>query len=302
MTIDRRRLLKTAAIALGGVVGAVAAGESLAGCDTSHKSSPPSPSRAASTNSATAQAGTGATTSSAAPNSVSPTQGQAPSGSVTPAPNPGGKTAPPTATAGHGRAIEIVRGPASATGVALTFHGAGDPRLAVQLLDEVDAAGAKVTVFAVGSWLEQQPQMAKRLLDHGHELGNHTYRHLTMPRLTSAVDDSEITRCADLLRRLTGTQGRWFRPSGTTHATPAILDAAGRAGYAESVSFDVDPLDYADPGTAAIVSRVLAGARAGSIVSLHLGHPGTVQAIPAILDGLRKRALPAVSMSSLMST
>jgi peptidoglycan/xylan/chitin deacetylase (PgdA/CDA1 family) len=143
--------------------------------------------------------------------------------------------------------------------------------------------------------------MAKRILGGGHELGNHTYRHLTMPPLTEVVDESEITRCAAVLRRLTGATGRWFRPSGTVHATPAILEAAGRAGYTTSLSYDVDPADYADPGAAAITSRVLAAVRAGSIVSLHLGRLGTVQAMPAILDGLRSRGLAAQTMSDLMS-
>jgi peptidoglycan/xylan/chitin deacetylase (PgdA/CDA1 family) len=196
--------------------------------------------------------------------------------------------------------VEIAHGPVSATGVALTFHGAGDPELANELLAAVEAAGARVTVLAVGTWLEQQPDMAKRILSGGHELGNHTYRHLTMPELSAQVDDSEITRCAEILRRLTGSQGKWFRPSGTVHATSAILTAAGRAGYATSLSYDVDPSDYTDPGAAAIVDRLLRAVRPGSIVSLHFGHTGTVQAMPRILDGLRERGLPAVSMSSLM--
>jgi peptidoglycan/xylan/chitin deacetylase (PgdA/CDA1 family) len=216
-------------------------------------------------------------------------QSAAPSTAAEPASTPG---AP---------AVEIVHGPQSATGVALTFHGAGDVALASKLLGELEAVGARATVLAVGQWLDQEPAMAKRILDGGHELGNHTYRHLTMPSLTEVVDESEITRCADVLRRLTGSAGRWFRPSGTVRATPAILEAAGRAGYATSLSYDVDPADYADPGAAAITKRVLAGVRAGSIVSLHLGHAGTVQAMPAILDGLRARRLSAVTMSDLMS-
>ena len=197
-------------------------------------------------------------------------------------------------------AVEIVRGPASATGVALTFHGAGDVTLATRLLSELESAGARATVLAVGQWLDQEPAMGKRILAGGHELGNHTYRHLTMPPLTEVVDESEITRCAEVLRRLSGSAGRWFRPSGTVHATTAILEAAGRAGYATSLSYDVDPADYADPGAAAVTSRVLAAVRAGSIVSLHLGHLGTVQAMPGILDGLRSRGLAAVTMSDLM--
>ena len=111
--------------------------------------------------------------------------------------------------------------------------------------------------------------MAMRILDAGHELGNHTYDHLTMPNLTASRDDTEITRCAELLHTLTGSQGRWFRPSGTSRATPTILAAAARAGYRECLSFDVDSLDYTDPGPDAITTNVLRAVRQGSIVSMH---------------------------------
>ncbi len=257
----------------------------------------PAPSAPAS--SAPASSAAGAAPTSALPTDAASTQ----PASTQPASTQPASTQPastqPAATPGA-PAIEITHGPASASRVALTFHGAGEVALATKLLSELEAAGARATVLAVGQWLDQEPAMAKRILDGGHELGNHTYRHLTMPSLTEVVDESEITRCADVLRRLTGSAGRWFRPSGTVHATPAILEAAGRAGYATSLSYNVDPADYADPGAAAVTSRVLAAVRPGSIVSLHLGHLGTVQAMPAILDGLRSRGLTAVTMSDLM--
>jgi peptidoglycan/xylan/chitin deacetylase (PgdA/CDA1 family) len=59
------------------------------------------------------------------------------------------------------------------------------------------------------------------------------------------------------------------------------------------VSYDVDSLDYADPGPEAVVATVLGSVQPGSIVSLHLGHPGTVTALPAILRGLAGRGTAA---------
>ena len=295
--MDRRTVLRAALAA----AATAAVGESVAGCDTSHPKAP------ASTG---ALAGASASVPSAPPTSANPSTASAAdtaTATATGAAAASSSPRPPVATASPSRssagpATEIVHGPASAAGVALTFHGAGDPVLAKELLGRAEADGAKLTVLAVGTWLQQYPDMAKRILDGGHELGNHTYRHLTMPQLDAATDLSEIVKCALVLRSLTGSPGRWFRPSGTARATPAILAAAGRAGYAECLSYDVDPQDYTDPGTTQVVTRVLDAVRAGSIVSLHLGHRGTVDAIPAILLGLRSRGLPAVSMSSLMAT
>lgn len=302
MDVPRRTVLKAAFA----VAAAAAVGDAIEGCDTSTKhagpASPTSVGPAQASASTPAQSASGPPSASSTASSTA--SSSAPPATVPPSSSPSSSPpAPsPTAAAGNGSAVEIVHGPASAKGVALTFHGAGDPALALQMLSEVHAAGATITVLAVGTWLEQNPTMAKRILDGGHELGNHTYHHLTMPNLGAAADDTEITRCAQILRTLTGSQGRWFRPSGTTRATPRILAAASRAGYAECLSFDVDPRDYTDPGAATVVSRLLAAVRPGSIVSLHFGHAGTVQAMPAILQGLQSRGLPAVSMSTLMAS
>jgi peptidoglycan/xylan/chitin deacetylase (PgdA/CDA1 family) len=297
-SFDRRSLLKAGfAVAVLGV-----AGGGLASCTTSEKRSSQASSSSEVASSTATATPTEAATSAASrslPSAPASTAPVAQATSAAPSRSASTQAAVPTSTPGA-PAVEITHGPASASGVALTFHGAGDVALATKLLSELETAGARATVLAVGQWLDQEPAMAKRILDGGHELGNHTYRHLTMPPLTEVVDESEITRCADVLRRLTGSAGRWFRPSGTVHATPSILEAAGRSGYATSLSYDVDPEDYADPGAAAVTSRVLAAVRAGSIVSLHLGHLGTVQAMPAIIDGLRSRGLAAVTMSDLM--
>ncbi|MEP6462884.1 MAG: polysaccharide deacetylase family protein [Frankiaceae bacterium] len=191
-------------------------------------------------------------------------------------------------------------GPRNRPRVALTFHGAGDPALAAQLLTEARKAGAPVTVLAVGSWLDAHPELARRILDDGNELGNHTYTHPVLPRLNARAAYLEIARCADVLRRLTGSPGRWFRPSGTARATPLIQTAARRAGYQTCLGYDVDPRDYTDPGADAVTSRLLGAVRPGSLVSLHLGHPGTVRALPAILDGLRRAGLAPVTVSTLL--
>jgi peptidoglycan/xylan/chitin deacetylase (PgdA/CDA1 family) len=156
-----------------------------------------------------------------------------------------------------------------------------------------------VTVLAVGNWLRDHPDMARLVLDNGHELGNHTFNHRPMRRLSAATAYDEIARCRDELARLTGHPGVWFRPSGTPHATDRILAAAGRAGYRTSIAYDVDPRDYQDPGAALVRSRVKAAVRPGSVVSLHLGHSGTVQALPGILDDLASLGLHSVGLSRL---
>jgi len=189
-------------------------------------------------------------------------------------------------------AVYLPHGPRDQPKVALTFHGSGDPALTAQLLTLAGRHAAPITVFAVGTWLEQHPDLAGQILAGGHELANHTYTHPTLGRVGQAAVAAEITKCRDVLLRQIHTNGHWFRPSGVEAEPSAlILAEAGKAGYGTCVGFDVDSLDYTDPGADAVVRRVAAGVQAGSIVSLHLGHAGTVAAFERILGVLQARGL-----------
>ena len=188
--------------------------------------------------------------------------------------------------------------------VALTFHTNGDRGLAETLLESVEAAHAPITAFIVGSWLEANTDFAARIRDAGHELANHTYSHPTFPSLTPSAMTEEITRCRDVLASLAGSGGRWFRPSGTTNGTDdpgaTVLEVAAAAGYGTVLGFDVDPADYQDPGADAIARRTTGSVQPGSIISLHFGHQGTIDALPAILRDLERRGLEPVTVGTLL--
>jgi peptidoglycan/xylan/chitin deacetylase (PgdA/CDA1 family) len=183
--------------------------------------------------------------------------------------------------------------------VALTFHGAGDPQIARQLLAIFAANHAKVTVFAVGTWLAADPRIAGEIVAAGHELGNHTYSHLDIDSLPEAAAAQEIVRCRDLLVAQVGSGGTYFRQSQAQNATPLVRRLAGQAGYPVCLSYDIDSLDYTDPGPTAVRQNV-ATAQPGSIVSMHFGHQGTVDAMPQVLADLAARGLTPVTAGTLL--
>ncbi|MGV9278834.1 polysaccharide deacetylase family protein [Streptomyces griseosporeus] len=200
-----------------------------------------------------------------------------------------------------GQPDQITHGPRTHPRVALTFHGQGDPATARALLTEAERHGARVTVLAVGTWLDDHPELARRILDGGHDLGNHTHRHLDIDAMPETEARAEITACAERLKRLTGSIGTWFRPSRAPRASPLVARLAREAGYPHVLSYDVDSLDYTAPGADAVTRTVLARVRAGSVVSLHFGHPDTVAALPAVLNALDRRGLRAVTTTELLS-
>lgn len=184
--------------------------------------------------------------------------------------------------------------------VALTFHGAGDPALARRVLTTAHDRGAQVTVLAVGTWLQQDADAARLVTGLGHELGNHTWSHPDLAALGAAQVRTEIERCRDLIAAATGGPGAFFRPSQAQHATPQVRDIAAAAGYPRVLSYDVDSRDNTDPGAAAIRRNVRA-VTAGGVVSMHLGHPGTLEALPGLLDDLAARGLTPVTASRLFT-
>ena len=213
-------------------------------------------------------------------------------------------TAPtgPATTVPSGAPARFIRsGPANGGAVALTFHGSGDLGLATQLFDAAHASGVPLTIFAVGRWLDDNPQIARRILDDGHELANHTYTHPALGSVGATTLAEEITRCRDALTRHGDGPGRWFRPSGIEVPTPLMLTEAGRAGYPTVVGYDVDPRDYQDPGAQPIVARVRAGLHPGAIVSLHTGHAGTVTAFPGMLGAIAAARLKPVTVHELLA-
>lgn len=231
------------------------------------------------------------------PDSSATPASPAPPATSPPTPVPGatgsaGAPAPPTgevAHAGSGRPQ-----------VALTFHGAGDLALARRVLTLLHDGGAAVTVLAVGTWLQRYPDAVRLVTDLGHELGNHTWSHPDLAALDEPSVRVEIERCRDRIVAATGGPGAFFRPSQAQHATPRVLRAAAAAGYPRVLSYDVDSRDFTDPGPAA-VRRAVREVTAGAVVSLHLGHPGTADALPGVLDDLAGRGLTPVTAGTLFS-
>lgn len=243
----------------------------------------------------------GGTGGGAGPEAATRPSGEAPAPSASGTPAPAASRA--AAPAPHrfpALPFRIAHGPRDRPRVALTFDGRGDPDLAHAALARCEQAGARVTVLAVGAWLAEHPGLARRILDGGHEIGNHTEHHLDLAALDERAAYEEIAACARRLRRLTGSIGAWFRPSPTAYASPLLQRLAQRAGYPHVLGCDVESLDHAATGVAAVTRKVAGELRNGSVVELSLGRPLTVDALPLLLAEIGRRGLHAVTATELL--
>ncbi|MFJ4417335.1 polysaccharide deacetylase family protein [Streptomyces sp. NPDC088925] len=200
-----------------------------------------------------------------------------------------------------GAPVQLTHGPGTDGRLALTFNAepGADPAVAARTLDLLRGRGLRVTVLAVGTWLAAEPALARRLLDEGHELGNHTEHHKDLSLLTEPAVRAEIEQCAHRLFRLGGGIGPWLRSPRHRESDPRVIRAAQRAGYPHLLAYDTDPADWRDPSPATIRARVLRTVGPGGIVTLHLGRPHTLQALPALLTALSRGNLRPVPASEL---
>jgi peptidoglycan/xylan/chitin deacetylase (PgdA/CDA1 family) len=196
---------------------------------------------------------------------------------------------------------DIQHGSRKLAKVALTFHGAGAPDYSDELLKLFKKNSTHVSVFAVGTWLAADPAIAKRIIDEGHDLGNHTMTHTQMKTISAKKVDSEILGCATELKKLIGNHGAWFRPSGTQFSTPVIRASAVKHGYGQCISYEVDSEDFKDPSKKKVISNVIDNVQNGSIISMHFGHKVTLEAMPELLNALNSKGLKPVTLTELLS-
>lgn len=180
--------------------------------------------------------------------------------------------------------------------VALTFDdGPGD--YTARLLDILAARQVKATFFVVGQMVAADKGVnVRRILDEGHELGNHSWSHAQLTRLSSGGIHYELEHTQDLVEHLTGVRMRVMRPPyGSTDGRVAA--ETKHEGLAQ-ILWNVDTLDWRDR-VASIVSKRASQARPGSIVLMHDIHKTTVDAVPSLLKSLSGKGYTFVTVSEL---
>ncbi len=194
--------------------------------------------------------------------------------------------------------------------VAITIDDGAGAALINQTLDYLKEHNVNATLFPMGWWVDQEPEVWQRAVEEGHELGNHTYSHAFLTTLSESQIEAELLNWQDSVDRALGYNYRtlFFRPPGMYGFTNVNSSQTKRyqeiiAGHGMfTILWDIE-LVYALRNeaytTARIVDHVLANARGGSIVLLHFT-PSDIAALPAILTGLRQRGLEPCSLSELL--
>ena len=183
---------------------------------------------------------------------------------------------------------------------AMTFDDGPQPQNTPRLLDMLRARNIKATFYVVGSNVDLYPQVVRRTVAEGHEIGNHSYTHRLFSKMSDSQIREELTRTRDAVVRAAGVQPRTLRPpyGGMLQRQREWVNT--EFGY-PIILWSVDPLDWKRPGAATVCARILSATTAGSIVLAHDLHAQTVDAMPATLDGLLQKGYKFVTVSQLLA-
>ena len=198
----------------------------------------------------------------------------------------------------------ITHGSRAVKAVALTFDACQTRKPSgydAGIIGILRATHTPATLVLGGRWMETHPDATRSLAaDPLFELGNHSYLHPHMTKITPAQMRQELQETQDVLYRLTGKQGVLFRPPYGEY-DPALVREAARLGLKtltwEVVTGDPDPHIKAP----SIIRTVLTRTRPGSVVIMHMNGRGwhTAEALPAVIRGLRQRGYLLVTVSRL---
>jgi polysaccharide deacetylase family sporulation protein PdaB len=186
--------------------------------------------------------------------------------------------------------------------IALTFDISWGEERTGPILDVLEQKGLKKATFFLSSpWAESHPDLVKRIVDTGYEIGSHGHRHDNYSSYNEGQIRTQIGKADQILTKLTGKKPTLIRfPNGDFDKR--VLSIAKEMGYT-TIQWDTDSLDWMNPGKEKIVKRVLSKVHPGDIILMHASDScrQTHEALPEIIDALRAKGYQFVTVSELIA-
>jgi peptidoglycan/xylan/chitin deacetylase (PgdA/CDA1 family) len=198
----------------------------------------------------------------------------------------------------------VLNGPRNSRKVALTFDDAPDPRYTPAILDILAQYDVCATFFIVGNRAQKHPQLVQRIQREGHTIGNHSYDHAVMSKLSISGYRKQIWSTDAILKNIIGYSPRYVRPP-YGELLPQQVRWSKLAGYT-IVNWDVDSVDWKNSPSSAVLRNIKKTLQPGSIILQHAGGgdgqdlSGTVKALPQLILLLRNKGYELVTLPELL--
>lgn len=179
--------------------------------------------------------------------------------------------------------------------IAITFDDGPSSHCTGRLLDGLRERGIKATFFLIGKNAAENPELVKRLDEEGHLIGNHTYNHVEITRISDEEAKKEIRDTDEAIYAVTGKHVEYMRP-------PFGLwqEELEQELNVMPVMWSIDPLDWTTKNVDEIVNKVVTEAGENDIILLHDCYDSSVDAALRIIDILQKKGFEFVTADELL--
>ena len=186
--------------------------------------------------------------------------------------------------------------------VALTFDDGPHPKYTNEILNILNEYDAKATFFVLGKYAELYPDIIKRENEEGHEIGNHTYSHINIKKISKNKLQEEYKKTQEIIYSITNP--KLFRPP-YGMVDEKIIDILENDNSVIVLwSYKQDSKDWGNPEVEKIVDTTLSNIENGDIILFHdyvyYDESHTVEALKKIVPELKKRGYKLVTISELL--
>ncbi|MGF7184307.1 peptidoglycan/xylan/chitin deacetylase (PgdA/CDA1 family) [Desulfitispora alkaliphila] len=188
--------------------------------------------------------------------------------------------------------------------VALTFDDGPDARYTEETLDILAEYGVPATYFLIGENTLRFPDVAKRIVAEGHEVGNHSFNHPDFRRFSSErVYSEQIERTQEIFKEVLGVEPHIFRPPYGA-ITPEQVDFFAEKGI-KTVNWSIDTHDWNKDfnSVETMFETVKRYKHPGAIVLMHSGggpRPNTVELLPELIEMFQEKGYKFVTVGELL--
>ena len=183
--------------------------------------------------------------------------------------------------------------------IALTFDD-GPGEYTERLLDILSQYNAKATFFVLGNCIDNKESILERMINEGHEIGNHTFSHRPLTYMTDDEIMAEITDTTEKISSACGTSPSFVRaPYGDINEKVQNIGKSLNVAFA---GWALDTVDWNTKDSDAVCASIVNEAAEGDIVLCHDPHKSTVDAIEKALPLLIENGFQSVTLSELLTS
>lgn len=181
--------------------------------------------------------------------------------------------------------------------VALTFDDGPHPTVTKQILNLLDKYDAKATFFVLGTQVNKNKEILKAVKEKGHEIGNHSYSHKKLTKLTIKQVENEINSTNKIIKEVTGEEATVMRPPyGSTNKQ------INKMMKVPVVLWTVDTLDWKYKDAKKLLPMVKKNIHNHSIILMHDIHQSTADGLESVLAYLKEEGYEFVTVSELLAS